>query len=283
MASPSKRPTLPAPASYGRPRFFLREGDLRLPLAVGASLLGRGPECDIVLRDPSISRRHARLIVADDGVVLTDLDSTVGVLVNGERIMGSSPVSPGDAITFGSIVFDLEAEPDRGDSFEDGDRTTVLDVEPPPSSLRPVARTTTVGELDMLSLLLDKSIATGRIDDVSPVVADRLTRVADACESGRNIGAAAVTVACQCAMKLAAATGGGFWINAIVRIYRARDELMPIELVDSLYGVLRSVRGVDWTRFAEYVDALGARAQCMTPTERFATRRMEGLLRAGRG
>jgi hypothetical protein len=135
----------------------------------------------------------------------------------------------------------------------------------------------------MLSTLIDKSISTNRVDDVSRVVADRLTRVADACESGRDVGADAASVACQCAIKLAAVTGVGFWINAIIRIYRARDELMPIELIDSLYRVLRNVHDVDWTVFAEYVDALSARADHMTPTERFATRRMEGLLRAGRG
>ena len=283
MASQSNRPTLPAPEPDGRLRFFLREGDLRLPLAAGASLVGRSPECDIVLRDPSISRRHARLVVADDGVMLTDLNSTAGILVNGQRIVGSVSVSAGDAITFGSMVFELDAEMRGDDGFEAGERATVLDVEPPSSSLRPIPRTMTAGELDMISLLIDKSIATSRIDDVSPVVADRLTRVADACERGRRIGADAVAIACQCAIKLAAVTGGGFWINTIVRIHRARDELMPIELIDSLYGVLRNVRGVDWTRFAEYVDGLRARADRMTPTERFATRRMEGLLRAGRG
>lgn len=80
----------------------------------------------------------------------------------------------------------------------------------------------------MLPTLVDKAVATSRIDDVSPVRADRPTRVADACESGRNVGTDAVSVACQCAIKLAPVTGTGFWINAIVRIHRVQGELMPI-------------------------------------------------------
>jgi pSer/pThr/pTyr-binding forkhead associated (FHA) protein len=283
MASPSDRPTDRAPAPQGRLRFFLRQGDQRLPLPAGSVLVGRSPECDVVLRAPNVSRRHARLVVADDGVVLTDLNSRSGVLVDGRRITGSVSISPGDAIAFGSIVFQLDAEPVGIDSLEDGDRATVLAVDSPPSSLPPVPRTMTAGESGTLSTLIDKSIATNRIDDVLPVVVDRLTRIADASESGREVGADAVSAACQCAVKLVAVTGAGFWINAIVRIYRARSELMPIELIDSLYGVLRNVRGVNWTGFAEYLDALGARADRMTPTERFATRRLEGLLRAGRG
>src|SRR6202034_2782856 len=46
-------------------------------------ILGRHHACDVVLGDPSVSRRHARLTFRDERWVLNDLDSLNGTLVNG--------------------------------------------------------------------------------------------------------------------------------------------------------------------------------------------------------
>ncbi len=53
--------------------------DVALPRA-GSVVLGRAPECDIVLEDPSVSRRHARLSL-DHEVLLEDLGSANGTFV----------------------------------------------------------------------------------------------------------------------------------------------------------------------------------------------------------
>jgi hypothetical protein len=58
-----------------------------------AVVLGRSRECDIVLEDRSVSRRHAELVRHGDGFLLRDLDSTNGSAVNGKRIR-ESPVLP---------------------------------------------------------------------------------------------------------------------------------------------------------------------------------------------
>jgi pSer/pThr/pTyr-binding forkhead associated (FHA) protein len=49
-------------------------------------LIGRSPRCDLVLDDPTVSRRHAELVPADDGWIVSDLSSTNGTRVNGWRI-----------------------------------------------------------------------------------------------------------------------------------------------------------------------------------------------------
>jgi pSer/pThr/pTyr-binding forkhead associated (FHA) protein len=49
-------------------------------------LIGRSPRCDLVLNDPTVSRRHAELVQADDGWIVRDLSSTNGTRVNGWRI-----------------------------------------------------------------------------------------------------------------------------------------------------------------------------------------------------
>src|SRR5205809_7320270 len=51
-----------------------------------AQVVGRAPTSDIPVFDPTISRRHAELVVADGGVQVHDLGSSNGTFLNGTRI-----------------------------------------------------------------------------------------------------------------------------------------------------------------------------------------------------
>jgi hypothetical protein len=71
--------------------------------------VGRDLSNEIVINDPEISRRHARLYQQGNSYVLEDLGSTNGSFVNGQRLMGPNVLRPGDTITFGermSMVFE---------------------------------------------------------------------------------------------------------------------------------------------------------------------------------
>jgi DNA-binding winged helix-turn-helix (wHTH) protein len=61
-------------------------------------LLGRDETCDIVIADRQVSRFHARLSLADDGVLLEDLGSKNGTFHNGERIEEPVLLSDGDLV-----------------------------------------------------------------------------------------------------------------------------------------------------------------------------------------
>lgn len=63
-------------------------------------LIGRDEGCHVVLSDPSVSRRHARLRFRDGRWILQDLDSTNGTLVNGVRV-GRCQLRAGDAVALG--------------------------------------------------------------------------------------------------------------------------------------------------------------------------------------
>jgi pSer/pThr/pTyr-binding forkhead associated (FHA) protein len=264
-------------------------------LREGILVVGRSTSCDIVVENPRVSRQHARLIVTSDGLAVSDLGSRAGVFVNGVRIAGVKPLCTGDLVAFAEVDFQISSDDAVVPANEDPDRTTLLDMEPldvepldvepldvePPSSRpRPIDRTPKTGQLDMLSTLVDKAIATERIDDISHVVTERLSQIAEACEAGRQVEDSAIVLACRLAVKLAVATDDGRWINAVIRIYRAQVDIMPVGLIDSLYGVMRHTRDVDWRLFAEYVDILEARRESLSPSERFRTSRIEGLLRS---
>jgi FHA domain/Domain of unknown function (DUF1707) len=66
------------------------------------TVLGRSRACDVVLADDSVSRRHAMLVREGDRVVLTDLGSTNGTLVNG-RWVTQAEVRPGDQVRLGGL------------------------------------------------------------------------------------------------------------------------------------------------------------------------------------
>ena len=64
--------------------------------------IGRAPENTIQLDEPSVSGRHAELMVMGDNCQLKDLDSTNGTLVNGQPIT-SVQLRSGDRIRFGKV------------------------------------------------------------------------------------------------------------------------------------------------------------------------------------
>jgi len=74
------------------------------------SLEGRGPwgvgrsqENDIVINDPNVSRRHARISRSDNGFVVEDLGSTNGTLLDGAPI-DREMIEGGDELTFGQTT-----------------------------------------------------------------------------------------------------------------------------------------------------------------------------------
>jgi hypothetical protein len=72
-------------------------------------VIGRSRECDLVLDDPNVSRRHAELRREDGGWAVRDLGSTNGIKLNGRRSRGG-PLSPGDEITLGLSRLTFEQE-----------------------------------------------------------------------------------------------------------------------------------------------------------------------------
>ena len=66
-------------------------------------VIGRDPSCDVPLRDPGISRQHARMELTGDHYVLKDLGSSNGIYVNGMRVTESS-LRAGDQIRLGSTI-----------------------------------------------------------------------------------------------------------------------------------------------------------------------------------
>jgi len=72
-------------------------------------MVGRSRECDVVVSDANVSRRHIELRRGERGWAAVDLGSTNGMKVNGRRL-GHAELEPGDRITIGitDLTFELE-------------------------------------------------------------------------------------------------------------------------------------------------------------------------------
>jgi pSer/pThr/pTyr-binding forkhead associated (FHA) protein len=77
----------------------------------GGAVVGRSRDCDVVLADANVSRRHAEVRPAAAGTwTIADLGSTNGVLVNGHRIEGAEQLQTGDRIALGTAEIGFELQ-----------------------------------------------------------------------------------------------------------------------------------------------------------------------------
>lgn len=124
---------------------FGRSYALARPLTVG-----RSPECDIHLDAPGLSRQHARLVPANDGVLVEDLASTNGTFVNDHRVRQYT-LHIGDEIRFDQVRFRLTG---NGANSGEGIRAARPVTEPLPQLKRPWAATVAIGGMVLALLAL---------------------------------------------------------------------------------------------------------------------------------
>jgi pSer/pThr/pTyr-binding forkhead associated (FHA) protein len=70
-------------------------------------LLGRNPECTLVLDDDFASGRHARIFRRDAGWFVEDLGSTNGTFLGSSKLTQPMPVQVGSTLRIGKTVFEL--------------------------------------------------------------------------------------------------------------------------------------------------------------------------------
>jgi hypothetical protein len=121
----ASRAAVPAAPSTGRPQrrraargrkgptqLTVTAGPLAgttLPLRPAGTLLGRSPECALVLDDDYASGRHARIFQGDDGTWrVEDLRSTNGTFLGATRLTEPREVAVGSVLRIGQTVVELQ-------------------------------------------------------------------------------------------------------------------------------------------------------------------------------
>jgi pSer/pThr/pTyr-binding forkhead associated (FHA) protein len=138
---PARRNTPPSPEAAPLASLLFRSGDFkgrRLPIKVPVVNIGRGDYNDVVISDPSVSTMHAKLQRREAIWILTDLGSTNGTFVEGERLSGEAPLSPGTTLRFGDVTALFEPLDDKVAAFRTGNTRLMGRLEPdePPAEQR---------------------------------------------------------------------------------------------------------------------------------------------------
>src|SRR5262245_45296870 len=91
--------------------YWLKHKGTFFPVHQGDSLLGRSPECLIVLPSERVSREHAVVRRIHCGLEIEDLGSRNGTWVNGSRIRRATVLEQGDEVQLGDDVLEVVLKP----------------------------------------------------------------------------------------------------------------------------------------------------------------------------
>jgi DNA-binding winged helix-turn-helix (wHTH) protein len=84
-------------------------GSRRVPLTEGDNLIGRDPASTVCLDATGVSRRHARIVIGDNGAMLEDLGSKNGTSLADRSLTGKAALHDGDRIQVGPILLVFHA------------------------------------------------------------------------------------------------------------------------------------------------------------------------------
>lgn len=101
-----------------------------VPVSTQPFTVGREVENVLCLPNPTISRRHAELMMIESDLFVRDLNSRNGTFLNGRRVASFEKVAPGDTLQFGGAIYTIRAPKDELESNSGKiDNRTILDVD----------------------------------------------------------------------------------------------------------------------------------------------------------
>jgi hypothetical protein len=287
-------------------RFCLRYENIDVNVGDGEFVAGRVAECDLVIDDSSVSRRHASFRVVDGEVEVRDLDSRNGVLVNGIRIDKVARLCDGDRICIGSRELILK-NTERGKSMAHtmelvqcakcnalfpktericpscgavddpaAQRSLAIDASMP---IIDDGAPKTQGPFPMLAQLADKAMALGRFDEAERIVLGMLSGILARAQSQERPEREVLSSAVRYALRLAESTQKASWLDYPFELYAAAAQLMPADLIDELYRVASKVRYTNPRAIRSYVTRIRSDGASLGANERFLLHRLEGLER----
>jgi hypothetical protein len=216
-----------------------------IDLIPGEKLVGRAPDCDLIIDDPLVSRQHARIWCDGKDVVLVDLGSRNGSRVNGTLIRQPTILENGDRIQIGGreLLFSQEsgfsevripvarranpdeaghairtgseppADPESGAWSIEEQITVVAWVEPghEESSVR--------WPVQMLAELAGKAILSGRERDVAGIMEQAVISVDRALEASEPIKLSELDALRDAAKWLHKVQHSDYWLRWIAKAY----------------------------------------------------------------
>jgi hypothetical protein len=228
-------------------------------------VIGREPSCDVVLDDPLVSRRHARLRAARDGVLVEDLHSRNGVHVNGLRIGGAQPLFDGDRVLMGTREISMRSRGASGQTPLAGAAAAEAPVVQFQSETKRSELFTVVGPM------VERMLFESRVHEAEQVLAEPFGIVLGAARAGLPVPQAVADTASRLAVRLAVAARRGIWIDRIVELHLRLRAVVAADVIEALSGAVLCVPATNAALFRYYVEVLSpARERPSEEAERVA-------------
>jgi len=245
-------------------RVRLRRRGQELLLAEGTYLMGRDASCHILLDDAKVSRRHAKLNIQGEQVIVEDLGSMNGIYVNGGRVSGAQPLFDGDWVTAGNE----ELEVCIGEMRRRTPARTLDEFTPVPPSSRLEAdkriseppddpdTTQRSRALEILASIADRAFDAGRLQDAEDLLKTTLLDVAQEASLGHQIEPDTLDFAVRYALHLARANARPRWFDYAIDLLKSQRAPCSGELAESLKRTVAAVPLIDPERIQGYIQAL---------------------------
>ena len=271
------------------PRYWIEYQGHSFELWHGPVTIGRASDCNLVLDDGLVSRRHAQLSLDGGRVLVEDLGSSNGVFVNGDRITGPRELAVSDELTIGKQLM-LVRGPVRSlvpkaranrrmlaETMHSTDPLLLGDIAIEPEAV--VGDTRGAEALELLAGVADKVLALGRGEEAEKMLGGQLEKVRLAARARQELDPQLMERAAGLAVRLASVTGKGAWVDYVFELYCYLKRPLPAQIVDLLYEVARKVSAVSLPVLRDYVATLRAGQAQFGPAEKFLFQRLEGLER----
>ncbi len=233
-----------------RLKFLLQEFDLRGPEV----LIGRSPECHITIEDPLVSRKHARICIADGVAIIEDMGSRNGVAINGSKIEGSHPLKDGDRVRLGTqeLLFHQGGRASKREARTTGFMTVCGACQTPFPEQAPqcphcgarVRGDDTVTGLvvepqrswafQLFGEVIERALATGRAREAERVLRRAAKEVDERLASGERLGLEQVAMITGFAISLAKLLGASEWVHWALNVHRHQRTFPGDEVLECL-------------------------------------------------
>jgi hypothetical protein len=254
----------------------------RFELGTGSLLLGRLPECDVMLEDSLASRMHARLSVQDTCVVIEDLHSTNGIYVNEQRVVRGTVLRQGDRILIGATEISLvETRPPHGRDLRLVEPQPESAVRPGPPGKVEIPSTARADALDMIGGVAGRFAAAGKFDEAELALSGHLRGILLGANSGLSLSTALAASASKYALDLARWSNQQFWVDYVVELHLSARLLMSASTL-SAFEEVSSKLECDRVMLGYYVDDLRGRGEKLAPDEKRRVERLTLLRRDAR-
>ena len=260
-------------------------GSVELP--DGQYVIGRSSACDIVVDEPRVSRRHARIEVDGMDVHLIDLESRNGVYVNDRPVRRMQALAEGDVLLVGGAQFTVQIEVRAtGVRRRPAQAFVVLnpeegDEDRPGGSQRgeggPITKT--FEDLELIGRVAERALAAGHPQQAEALIEGHLRRVLDDSLQQRDVSKGTTRRAIDMALRLAEALHRGEWFDYAIDLLRAQRVSCSESLLSRLAQAQSKVDRFDLARITRYVDTL--RADGPTMDELRAAQRIHTVLAEG--